>query len=199
MTERWPGAKKYRDAFEAVKQNVTDPLADGKNYEPRQAIACLKSIIPSTLRSVEMGEDQQEFSRIVTDMSGQKLDSTTMQTFGETSMIGMEQVQYQSGSLLGLPTLPQGFEQSSSCDDKMNVSEADDDWDQRLFSGMDFSVGFETYDLENFSPHNENPLESTVAVEQERNFHYPQGSSYVEKLSPAARTSKESMTGFGVA
>jgi len=48
-----------------------------------------------------MGEDRQEYSRIVTDMSGQDVDSALMQTFGGPAAVGMEQVQYQSGDVLG--------------------------------------------------------------------------------------------------
>ena len=152
ITERWPGAKKYRDAFEAVKQKVIDPLANGENKEPRQAIEFLKSIIPSSLTSIELGEDRQEFSRIVTDMSGQIVDPAKIQTFGRPMAIGMEQVQYQSGDLLGLSETVQGFDQGIGFDTEMNNNQdAIDMLNQWPPSGMDFSVGFEPFDLDGYS------------------------------------------------
>lgn len=110
ITERWPAAKKYRDIFEAVKQNVIDPLANGKSHGPRQAISLLKTVIPSGLPSVDMGEGRQEFSRIVTDMSGQNVDFDTMQAVGGGASIGMEQVQYQFGNVLGASGAIESFD-----------------------------------------------------------------------------------------
>ena len=151
ITERWPGAKKYRDVFEAVKQCVVDPLANGKNKEPRQAVEFLKTIIPSSLTSVELGEDRQEFSRIVTDMSGQIVDPVMLQTFGGPTAIGMEQVQYQSGDLLGLNSPNDRFGQDVRFDTEVNANqEAIDVLSQWPPSGMDFSVGFEPFDMESY-------------------------------------------------
>ncbi|KAN0096599.1 Fungal specific transcription factor domain containing protein [Hyaloscypha variabilis] len=132
ITERWPGAKKYRDAFEAIKQNVIDPLSEGKNNGPRHAVEFLKSIIPSTLPEVEMGEDRQEYSRIVTDMSGQDVDSALMQTFGGPAAVGMEQ----------------GAVSVWGCACDQEVIDVLNQWPP---SGMDFSVGFEPFDLESYS------------------------------------------------
>ncbi|KAE9371651.1 hypothetical protein N431DRAFT_410583 [Stipitochalara longipes BDJ] len=161
ITERWPGAKKYRDAFEAVKQNVIDPLAEGKNNGPRHAIEFLKSIIPSTLPSAEMGEDRQEYSRIVTDMSGQNIYSTLLHTFGGPAAIGMEQVQYQSGDVLGNRPV-QEFEQFRGFNEMNNDQEVIDVLNQWPPSGMDFSVGFEPFDLENYSVNMAEPFGSNM-------------------------------------
>jgi hypothetical protein len=134
-----------------VEQNVIDPLTEGKNYGPRQAIAFLKSIIPSTLPSVEIGEDRQEYSRIVTDMSGQSPDLEMMQTFGGPGAIGMEQVQYQTGELLENPGADQVFEQFHVFDHEVNTDqEVIDVLNQWPPSGMDFSVGFEPFELESY-------------------------------------------------
>jgi hypothetical protein len=148
ITERWPGAKKYRDAFEAVKQNVIDPLADGKNHGPRQAITFLKSIIPPSLPSVEMSEDRQEFLRIVTDMSGQDVDTAMIQAFGGTPSIGMEQTRYQSGDLLGFSGDGEGFEEYSGFENGMDTIDLLNQWPP---NGMDLSVGFEQFQFENYS------------------------------------------------
>lgn len=74
ITERWPGAKKYRNTFEVVKQNVIDRIAEGKHLGPRQAIMQLKTGLQSTLQSMQGDEDQQdECSTILTDMAGEKI------------------------------------------------------------------------------------------------------------------------------
>lgn len=74
ITERWPGAKKYRNAFEAVKHNVIDLIADGKHQGPRQIIVQLKDGLQSTLHTMQGDEDQQdECSRILTDMAGESI------------------------------------------------------------------------------------------------------------------------------
>lgn len=149
ITERWPAARKYRDTFEAVKQNVIDPLAEGRKHEPRQTIASLKSIIPSSLPSVEMGEDRQEFSRIVGDMSGQCLNTRMLQPPGELTVIGLEQVQYQSGGLLESSITSYGSDQQHAFEVEMNNDlEVEDLLDQWPPNGMDFSVGFEPFDLD---------------------------------------------------
>jgi hypothetical protein len=152
ITERWPAAKKYRDAFEAVKQNVIDPLANGKSHGPRQAILLLKSVIPSGLPSADMGEDWQEFSRIVTDMSGQNVDFEMMHAVGGVASIGMEQVQYQSGNLLGASESVGTFDQYPVLDTgecgEQDVTNLISQWPP---TGMDFSVGFEPFDLDNYA------------------------------------------------
>jgi hypothetical protein len=133
-----------------VKQNVIDPLIGGKNHGPRQAVETLKTIIPPSLPSAEMGEDRQEFSRIVTDMSGQTMDSSIMQTFGGPTAIGMEQVQYQSGDLLGFSGDP-GYEQYRVFDSEINQDQDTIDAMNHLErNGMDFSVGFEPFDQETY-------------------------------------------------
>lgn len=74
ITERWPGAKRYRNAFEVVRQNVIDIIAEGKHLEPRQAITQIKTGLQSTLRNMQGDEDQQnECSRILTDMAGERI------------------------------------------------------------------------------------------------------------------------------
>lgn len=155
ITERWPGARKYRDAFEAVKQNVIDPLAAGKNHVPRQPIAELKSIVPPSLpSSLEMSEDRQEFSRIVTDMAG---DPVINQATGAPSM-NMEQVQY-----LGVPGSDQGFGAFSGYGIAANnAQESIDSWTQWPATDMDFTVGFESFDFGAYAGGAAEPFESTM-------------------------------------
>ncbi len=74
ITERWPGARKYRDTFEFLKQNVIDDIAEGKHLGPRRAIVQLKSGLQSTIHNMQGDEDQQdECSYILTDMAGEHI------------------------------------------------------------------------------------------------------------------------------
>ena len=83
-------------------------------------------------------------------MSGQVVDSALMQTFGGPAAVGMEQVQYQSGDVLGsAPT--QEFQQYRGFNEMNNDQEVIDALNQWPPSGMDFSVGFEPFDLESYS------------------------------------------------
>jgi len=71
ITERWPGAKKYRDMFESVKQSVLESIEESK-YEPRRAIKRLNPGLFSTLNKHEEG--RAEVSRMVADMIGEPMD-----------------------------------------------------------------------------------------------------------------------------
>lgn len=71
ITERWPGAKKYRDIFEVVKLNVIDLIAEGRHQEPRRAIKKLKGTLGQSIKAREMGDDSQVFSQIMMDMAGE--------------------------------------------------------------------------------------------------------------------------------
>lgn len=142
-----------------MKQNVIDPLADGKSYGPRQAVALLKSIIPSSPISAEMGEERQEFSRIVTDMSGQLVDNSK-----GPAAIGMEQVQYQSGSSLGfLDSSDHSFGGFARFDIEMNNGQvAMNVPAPSLPDGMQSTVGFEPFDLESWCANMEDPFGSIM-------------------------------------
>lgn len=98
ITERWPGARKYRDAFEVVKHNVVDLVAEGRHQKPRQVIEVLKSGLGSTLQSVEMGEDGPEFARIVTDMSGEQIEDEQPRGTSPAQFMD-DQISFKSGSM----------------------------------------------------------------------------------------------------
>lgn len=67
ITERWPGAKKYRDMYEAVKESVLESIEESK-YEPRRAI---KRLSPSLVHSMGRNEEgRDEVTRMVADMAG---------------------------------------------------------------------------------------------------------------------------------
>ncbi|PMD60531.1 uncharacterized protein K444DRAFT_528507 [Hyaloscypha bicolor E] len=70
ITERWPGAKKYRDTYEAVKQSLLESVEENK-YEPRRAI---KRLYPDLLPSMTSNEEgSSEVTQIVADMAGEQM------------------------------------------------------------------------------------------------------------------------------
>ncbi|KAK4895581.1 hypothetical protein LTR27_006364 [Elasticomyces elasticus] len=91
ITERWPAARKYRDAFETVKQIVIDPLSDSQNHQPRRTVSTLPSV------ELPLDEGRQQYDSIVTHMSGGAIEGVAP-PFSQPMAIGMEQVQYQMGS-----------------------------------------------------------------------------------------------------
>ncbi|KAF2808485.1 uncharacterized protein BDZ99DRAFT_477985 [Mytilinidion resinicola] len=76
ITERWPGAKKYRDVFETIKQNALDSIEEGK-YAPRRAIKKLRPTLRQTLRTIDKNEEgQEEFEAMVADMAGAETEAS---------------------------------------------------------------------------------------------------------------------------
>jgi len=70
ITERWPGAKKYRDTYEAIKQSLLESVEESK-YQPRRAI---KGIYPDLLPSMARTEEgSTEVSRMVADMASEPM------------------------------------------------------------------------------------------------------------------------------
>jgi hypothetical protein len=77
ITERWPGAKKYRDVFETIKQNVLDSIEESK-YAPRRAIKKLRPTLRATLRTMDKNEEgQEEFEAMVADMAGAEAEASS--------------------------------------------------------------------------------------------------------------------------
>lgn len=67
ITERWPGAKRYRDMYEAVKGSVLESIEESK-YEPRRAI---KRLNPDLLSAMSKNEEgREEVTQMVADMAG---------------------------------------------------------------------------------------------------------------------------------
>jgi hypothetical protein len=68
ITERWPGAKKYRDAFESIKQCVLDLIESSD--QPRKPLINLNPGLRATLEDVQRlhPEGRADFSRMMTDM-----------------------------------------------------------------------------------------------------------------------------------
>jgi hypothetical protein len=78
ITERWPGAKKYRDTYEAIKQSLLESVEESQ-YEPRRII---KNLNPNLLPTMTRNEEgSTEVSQILADMAG---DSMLMNSLDST-------------------------------------------------------------------------------------------------------------------
>ncbi|KAK6205742.1 hypothetical protein LQW54_008226 [Pestalotiopsis sp. IQ-011] len=72
ITERWPGARKYRDVYESIKQIVLDSIEEGQ-YESRRAITSLRLSLHAALSAIDHHDNSQgEYtaSSMVTEMAG---------------------------------------------------------------------------------------------------------------------------------
>lgn len=131
ITERWPGAKKYRDTYEAIKQSLLESVEESK-YEPRRVI---KRLYPDLLPNMSSHEEgSAEVTRMVADMTGESLlvgDETrtprpTMNEPTETFNGGQTTAQDFS--------LPVEFQQSTTFDDSLFSFDSLD-----AFNGFDIS------------------------------------------------------------
>lgn len=70
ITERWPGARKYRDAFESIKQCVLDLISSSD--QPRRPLSNLDPDLRATLEDVQKlhPEGRADFSKMMSDMVG---------------------------------------------------------------------------------------------------------------------------------
>jgi hypothetical protein len=155
ITERWPAAKKYRDAFEAVKQAVIDPLFSGRDHHsPGRPIVALPTM------DLPLEHGRFELDNIVTQMCGRNIIGST--TLDPPMAIGTEQVQYQmqrSGSSLDLTTATAGVERHAASGSQVYpartydatsgglVIHDNDAWNIDDVYGMDFSTIAEPFDL----------------------------------------------------
>jgi len=75
ITERWPGAKKYRDTYEAIKQSLLESVEESQ-YEPRRVI---KNFNPNLLPPMARSEEgSTEVTQILAEMAGDSLfDNST--------------------------------------------------------------------------------------------------------------------------
>jgi len=76
ITERWPGARKYRDVFESIRQCVLNLIEEGENGSAGKRVPLIKLREDSELRDMVRGvqrlhpEGRAEFSRMMSDMVG---------------------------------------------------------------------------------------------------------------------------------
>lgn len=73
ITERWPGAKKYRDMYEDIKRNVLESIEENQ-YQPRHALKRLNSSIFKSMQRTEEG--RADVDQLMTDMVGEALPLT---------------------------------------------------------------------------------------------------------------------------
>jgi hypothetical protein len=167
ITERWPAAKKYRDAFERVKQAVIDPLDDNRNHQPRRAITKLSSVgMPSD-------DGSRDYDSIINQMSGH-FGSGTPSLIRDVH-VNIEQVQYQMGVVPPLQSEPADdihtlapigavYESGTEMNDELGMidaysgrgsgSQGQLDW-QRLVTATQGSTGLtpnaDAFDLQGYS------------------------------------------------
>lgn len=69
IAERWPGARKYRDAFESIKQCIMDSISEGEQL-PRKPLIGLDANLRATLEDVQNlhPEGREDFGRMISDM-----------------------------------------------------------------------------------------------------------------------------------
>ncbi|KAI1868736.1 uncharacterized protein JN550_006311 [Neoarthrinium moseri] len=77
IAERIGAAKKYRNAFEVIRQRVIDQVSDGSSRQPRKAMSGLVAELGPSVHSwdvnqpFEVDHDSfEQFSHIISDMSG---------------------------------------------------------------------------------------------------------------------------------
>lgn len=71
ITERWPEAQRYRDAFEKTKRITLELIAEGKHRPRRQVNRQVETKLRSTLEEVDMnGPGRDEVLRMISDMAG---------------------------------------------------------------------------------------------------------------------------------
>ncbi|KAI0176924.1 fungal-specific transcription factor domain-containing protein [Pestalotiopsis sp. NC0098] len=76
VAERVRTAKRYRNAFEVIRQRVIDQISDGSSRQPRQTMSGLVAELAPSIQSWEpnqpfgVNDSFEQFSRIVSEMSG---------------------------------------------------------------------------------------------------------------------------------
>jgi hypothetical protein len=78
MAERVPTAKKYRNAFEVIRQKVIDQIANRASPNPREAVGGLAAQLQPTVHTFEVNQpfevdndSYEQFSQILADMTGE--------------------------------------------------------------------------------------------------------------------------------
>ncbi|KAF7555653.1 hypothetical protein G7Z17_g1983 [Cylindrodendrum hubeiense] len=96
IAERVPSAKKYRNAFEVIRQRVIDQISNAPERRAREAVAGLtEELAPSAhliQTSVPYEVDNcsfEEFSKIITDMTGEDFTVGISQFATETETSGL--------------------------------------------------------------------------------------------------------------
>ena len=134
ITERWPGAKKYRDTYEAVKSSLLESIEENQ-YEPRRAI---KRLYPDLFPSMTSNEEgSSEVTQIVADMAGEQMliDNYTnpVQSSGQPSLASTFSI---VPPLAQDYSVPIDFQQQSAFDESL------------FFDNLDIINGFDIGDFD---------------------------------------------------
>lgn len=96
MTERWPAGHTYRDVFERIKVTVTDAIIKGKHKTTRDSSGDDITERCKGLNEGFSGGAKNDITRMITDMTGQKVtigtgvspvqESDTIEVFDGTSV-----------------------------------------------------------------------------------------------------------------
>jgi hypothetical protein len=119
ITERWPGAKKYRDTYEAIKQSLLESVEENK-YEPRRVIKRLYPDLLPTMASNEEGST--EVARMVADMAGEPMpiDDELLTSVPMTMPFqGAGETPSSSQAMAQDFSLPMEYQQNASFDDSL--------------------------------------------------------------------------------
>lgn len=148
ITERWPGARKYRDAFDNIKQCVLDFIAAG-NQHPRQPLTVLDDNLRATLEDVQNlhPEGKEDFGRMISDMLDETSSSPVFVKPSAGPRVGMGISEFQAQTLYGqqfvqqnMPVIGDGGEQMSEGFFNMPVGSID------LYDGFDMEVNSHPHD-----------------------------------------------------
>ncbi len=99
-------AKRYRNAFELVRQKVLDHVSRNGPHIPRRQIDTLNVALESTIRQLEEEQDDcfADFGHMITDIAGEQFSSSTLATPQEEPGKQALHVQHhEMGSLRGSP------------------------------------------------------------------------------------------------
>jgi len=137
ITERWPGAKKYRDTYESIKQSLLESVEENE-YEPRHPLkrTCPNLLLPMTSNE----EGNTELTRMVEDMVGRPeivthevgVGPTTNSTQFQTAEASTFRLQSNALDL----SVPLEFQQQTS-------------WDNAVFP-LDSTDAFNAFDIGDF-------------------------------------------------
>ena len=94
MTERWPEAQRYRDAFEKTKRIALELVAAGRHRPRSQANRLIETKLRSTFDEVDInGPGRDEVLRMIGDMAGEAetmwepfIDEGRIQIFDATDL-----------------------------------------------------------------------------------------------------------------
>lgn len=136
ITERWPGAKKYRDTYESIKQSLLESVEENE-YQPRHP---LKRTRPNLLLPMTRNEEgNTELTRMVEDMVGRP-EAAQEDGLGPTT----NSMQFQTAGRSNLSHQSNALDLSVPLDFQQQAS-----WDNAVFP-LDDVEAFNAFDIGDF-------------------------------------------------